>query len=146
MRRDAFGSPLTLQRSGGTLDPACEAAEVAGRAPGFWGDECDGRASATGGQTPVTGPSGGPGRGVAGAGRGHLLLSAQKDRPGPGVGRDPGHDLAGAGHPGPARHLEPVHLRVRVDGGDPRPPTVVWPDRKSTRLNSSHVEISYAVF
>src|SRR5690349_22724280 len=28
--------------------------------------------------------------------------------------------------------------------GDPHPP--VRPDRKSTRLNSSHVEISYAVF
>src|SRR5436309_15855983 len=26
------------------------------------------------------------------------------------------------------------------------PPTVVVPDRKSTRLNSSHVKISYAVF
>src|SRR5690348_17952187 len=31
--------------------------------------------------------------------------------------------------------------------GDPRPaPTNCWPDRKSTRLNSSHPSISYAVF
>src|SRR5215475_7477935 len=28
----------------------------------------------------------------------------------------------------------------------PRPPRRMWPDRKSTRLNSSHVKISYAVF
>src|SRR5207249_11043611 len=29
---------------------------------------------------------------------------------------------------------------------DSRPASACWPDRKSTRLNSSHVSISYAVF
>src|SRR5690349_24185173 len=40
-------------------------------------------------------------------------------------------------HDGSGRSAEP--LRVRTFAGEPR-------DRKSTRLNSSHVEISYAVF
>src|SRR5690349_23339546 len=39
---------------------------------------------------------------------------------------------------------EPAHRARRVHRPPPRPPG--GGDRKSTRLNSSHVEISYAVF
>src|SRR2546427_7887032 len=66
-----------------------------------------------------------------------------------------------AGHPGPVQALDP--LLGRAGGGDPldlhlelvdvghpvrqrREPGVGEPDRKSTRLNSSHSQISYAVF
>src|SRR5690606_41540418 len=35
---------------------------------------------------------------------------------------------------------------LRADGGVGRPPPYIVGDRKSTRLNSSHVKISYAVF
>src|SRR5690349_23494167 len=35
---------------------------------------------------------------------------------------------------------------ARAGGGRPRGRCGAWRDRKSTRLNSSHVEISYAVF
>src|SRR3712207_8780105 len=55
---------------------------------------------------------------------------------------------------GPARHGEPEpteqvdqlvgRLRQRVAMADPRP--MAGQDRKSTRLNSSHANISYAVF
>src|SRR3989442_11547141 len=38
------------------------------------------------------------------------------------------------------------HFRLRPRGGVPRPPPGTPRDRKSTRLNSSHVRISYAVF
>src|SRR5205085_12366480 len=46
--------------------------------------------------------------------------------------------------------VEPVENRVgfakdKPKSGDHRP-SDVWPDRKSTRLNSSHSQISYAVF
>src|SRR3712207_7616535 len=54
---------------------------------------------------------------------------------------------------GDRRHREPVHvedgtvdervIRTRCRGARPR---VVAEDRKSTRLNSSHANISYAVF
>src|SRR5690625_6033543 len=41
--------------------------------------------------------------------------------------------------------LDEVVVGVGVHGGH-RPPPDSGPDRKSTRLNSSHVAISYAVF
>src|SRR5256886_13122155 len=41
----------------------------------------------------------------------------------------------------PAHTRNPVGSRVR-----PRQRAVRWTDRKSTRLNSSHSQISYAVF
>src|SRR5438874_4239781 len=46
------------------------------------------------------------------------------------------------------RSLRAAPARVRGGGGrrDPEGPAVRALDRKSTRLNSSHVEISYAVF
>src|SRR5690349_23456765 len=50
-----------------------------------------------------------------------------------------------AGEPRPAAHLlrlRPLRRRPRRDPRGRRPRA----DRKSTRLNSSHVEISYAVF
>src|SRR5690349_23604297 len=53
--------------------------------------------------------------------------AAGRDRPGR------GHQVAGDGRDAEEHTAEQV---------DQRPP----PDRKSTRLNSSHVEISYAVF
>src|SRR3989442_8727105 len=59
------------------------------------------------------------------------------------------HDALPISRPGP--RLRPD--RLRVDGADDREPVLglavvgtVHPDRKSTRLNSSHVRISYAVF
>src|SRR6266496_2850247 len=104
------GLPLTLQRSGGTLDPAAKRLrlEVVPWASG--GGERYGRAGAAHSQAPVTGPRGGPGRGVAGADRGHLLLPDQEDRHQPGVDGDHRHDLAGVDPPWPACRLEPVHL------------------------------------
>src|SRR3712207_8907999 len=36
------------------------------------------------------------------------------------------------------------HVKVGLVAGDGG--AVIWPDRKSTRLNSSHANISYAVF
>src|SRR6266496_1970594 len=56
-------------------------------------------------------------------------------------------DLAGEGRqqhavaPMPGGVPQPPHLGIGADDG-----ASVWRDRKSTRLNSSHVEISYAVF
>src|SRR5690606_40481876 len=47
----------------------------------------------------------------------------------------PGIDVAADDLAGAVRHLEPDHDPGRQA-----------PDRKSTRLNSSHVKISYAVF
>src|SRR5690554_7483479 len=41
---------------------------------------------------------------------------------------------------------EVAHLVQRQEGGVAAPPVEVLQDRKSTRLNSSHVRISYAVF
>src|SRR5690349_24996618 len=48
---------------------------------------------------------------------------------------------------GPSRHRERT-IRTRQHGGAVRLFGAAWQraDRKSTRLNSSHVEISYAVF
>src|SRR3712207_7043893 len=46
--------------------------------------------------------------------------------------------------PGSAPPGAPAHARRRRPGG--RPPAAVGGDRKSTRLNSSHANISYAVF
>src|SRR5690348_18503992 len=60
-----------------------------------------------------------------------------------GGSRPPG---AGAGHPrrgGPAR---PHHQRDTGRAGDLRGASAPVRDRKSTRLNSSHPSISYAVF
>src|SRR5258707_9661756 len=49
-----------------------------------------------------------------------------------------------------SRHLdedkEDVHQRPRRDGGHDRDALGAGGDRKSTRLNSSHANISYAVF
>src|SRR3712207_9363336 len=71
------------------------------------------------------------------------------------------HDALPISEAGPARPGAGRGLRLRVRPGDARPVTVpgrreqgvrrgrvVWgvPDRKSTRLNSSHANISYAVF
>src|SRR2546426_6622299 len=54
----------------------------------------------------------------------------------------PRHQVAGDG--------TPAHRLVRDQQGAPRDPPAVGaapgPDRKSTRLNSSHLVISYAVF
>src|SRR5438874_10553901 len=54
------------------------------------------------------------------------------------------HDIE---HDGPhAGGREPIH-QLRVQPPIPRPVHgLIQRDRKSTRLNSSHVEISYAVF
>src|SRR5207302_9187884 len=58
----------------------------------------------------------------------------------------PGHDQA----LGRAARLRPdaVHrlVEVRDDARDALAPRLLLGDRKSTRLNSSHVKISYAVF
>src|SRR5690606_40169573 len=56
-----------------------------------------------------------------------LLLAAQRLQEAAGAGTG---DAADVGHHLPARHAD----------------AVVAEDRKSTRLNSSHVKISYAVF
>src|SRR5690606_41843537 len=64
-----------------------------------------------------------------------------------GEGVYPLQDAAGRGHP-PGGAPPPHPRRTgRHGGGDDarRPPTPLG-DRKSTRLNSSHVKISYAVF
>src|SRR6266511_4263777 len=57
--------------------------------------------------------------------------------------RQSGHDseCRGADTPRPRRHRGPTRPGGR---GPPLGPS--WRDRKSTRLNSSHVKISYAVF
>src|SRR3712207_8571547 len=39
-----------------------------------------------------------------------------------------------------------AHLGIEVDSLPITPEQLVWADRKSTRLNSSHANISYAVF
>src|SRR5690349_24009834 len=49
----------------------------------------------------------------------------------------------GLGHREPGERSGRVGLDRRLEPGDPGR---LQPDRKSTRLNSSHVEISYAVF
>src|SRR3712207_7931980 len=55
------------------------------------------------------------------------------------VGNDPLTDVAGAS--------EPCIDTVLVDRrGNARAPDATYVDRKSTRLNSSHANISYAVF
>src|SRR3712207_7655414 len=66
-------------------------------------------------------------------------LSHQKPRRTPGVGGD-GHDGAGQ-RPVPAASGGFYLLRARGRAGGPG-----GQDRKSTRLNSSHANISYAVF
>src|SRR5206468_12260869 len=40
----------------------------------------------------------------------------------------------------------PVHAAMAAKSFASPPPTIPMPDRKSTRLNSSHDQISYAVF
>src|SRR5690606_25012436 len=49
----------------------------------------------------------------------------------------------GAGCPAPVPSSAPAPA---TPGPRRRSPSPSWPDRKSTRLNSSHVKISYAVF
>src|SRR5690606_39601087 len=44
------------------------------------------------------------------------------------------------------RHPDFAFLTINVTGREPDPARVSTLDRKSTRLNSSHVKISYAVF
>src|SRR3712207_8008900 len=63
--------------------------------------------------------------------RPHLLL-----------GQDPRHATSGEGQPGAGQPeaRSPQNRRRRVRAG------AVLGDRKSTRLNSSHANISYAVF
>src|SRR5690349_22973497 len=43
-------------------------------------------------------------------------------------------------------HVQANRLHVVIDSGNGAASLVAKQDRKSTRLNSSHVEISYAVF
>src|SRR3712207_8098416 len=45
-----------------------------------------------------------------------------------------------------ARRLDPRGLRLLVEGSAVVPPGAGGADRKRTRLNSSHANISYAVF
>src|SRR5205814_10320703 len=57
--------------------------------------------------------------------------------------------LFDGGRPVLARDIverEPRLVRIQVDGGAVVEEPDVVPDRKSTRLNSSHLGISYAVF
>src|SRR5690606_41232265 len=55
-------------------------------------------------------------------------------------GEPPGRPWsASADSPAPAGQSTPRHIRPARGSGP-------WSDRKSTRLNSSHVKISYAVF
>src|SRR3989442_11518016 len=39
-----------------------------------------------------------------------------------------------------------ISIGIRIEGSNSRPVSSALSDRKSTRLNSSHVRISYAVF
>src|SRR5690349_23371513 len=55
-------------------------------------------------------------------------------------GKNPGTQGTRGGSQAPG-HVHRIHVGAR-----PSPPRVRGRDRKSTRLNSSHVEISYAVF
>src|SRR5690606_39738842 len=76
----------------------------------------------------------------------------------PGHRRSPGSARAAVGCPDagqpvsgdPCVQLRPEHLRLPGQPGSDALPDVLpdprWLDRKSTRLNSSHVKISYAVF
>src|SRR3712207_7040282 len=61
----------------------------------------------------------------------------------------PRHVVSPMCFPAAYSHLWPVSFRAstvaRNDTGQARP-SVRWGDRKSTRLNSSHANISYAVF
>src|SRR5690606_41408050 len=64
-----------------------------------------------------------------------------------------GRDGEGAGAVDPARGVRGAGGRAgraarggAAPGGEPRRTASGRPDRKSTRLNSSHVKISYAVF
>src|SRR5690606_40367655 len=54
---------------------------------------------------------------------------------------DVAHQMRTGGHV----HYRFIHAGVRVEAGDGAP-LLTFQDRKSTRLNSSHVKISYAVF
>src|SRR5699024_11741235 len=62
--------------------------------------------------------------------------------------RGGGPDLPPADQPYLRDHQPPRHLRrhARRAGAAGQSDRFVRPDRKSTRLNSSHVSISYAVF
>src|SRR5207253_11409266 len=58
-------------------------------------------------------------------------------------------NIGGFFHPGApvaAVARKPEQLDLFITGNDSRVYTSWWSDRKSTRLNSSHVAISYAVF
>src|SRR3712207_7897053 len=48
--------------------------------------------------------------------------------------------------PQPASAFDASQRRATSEGGSPRISTLAFIDRKSTRLNSSHANISYAVF
>src|SRR5690349_24113529 len=67
--------------------------------------------------------------------RSHLVLGVDEDLRGAGAAASHGRDFPGATQ-GPAEELE----------GPRRPELAADLDRKSTRLNFSYVEISYAVF
>src|SRR3712207_8920970 len=45
-----------------------------------------------------------------------------------------------------ARYFRAAAVRVRISSSEEEPPLTIRLDRKSTRLNSSHANISYAVF
>src|SRR3712207_8250043 len=55
-------------------------------------------------------------------------------------------DLVDDGHPAAAERVEAVAAWASERSGRATPETRVLEDRKSTRLNSSHANISYPVF
>src|SRR5580700_3840610 len=70
---------------------------------------------------------------------------ARGSRLGHRAGQRSGTDLRSGRGRGGARLPDGGGRPLRPRGGGPRRPPAAGPDRKSTRLNSSHVEISYAV-
>src|SRR3712207_8552099 len=67
------------------------------------------------------------------------LFRSEAPRPGP----KGGHDRQGPARPALGRLGS---AQGHADQQGPRPPEALLADRKSTRLNSSHANISYAVF
>src|SRR3712207_7999621 len=70
---------------------------------------------------------------------------AAHDQPHPGARVAPG-GAASAVRPVEGQPADLGHRRARFEVGHRRPGRLVQGDRKSTRLNSSHANISYAVF
>src|SRR2546421_7297645 len=69
------------------------------------------------------------------------LMASERDRGTPAPPRRPRRSCRGCRQTCWCRR---TNLACRKCPGSPTPPP--WPDRKSTRLNSSHDQISYAVF